>query len=68
LHRKIRALTNQSPVELIRIFRIKRGASLLEQKFGNVAEIAYEVGFSNPAYFAECFKKQFAVSPSEYKK
>lgn len=66
LHRKIRALTNQSPVELIRTFRLKRAASLLKQKFGNIAEIAYEVGFSNPAYFTECFRKQFGVSPSEY--
>jgi signal transduction histidine kinase/ligand-binding sensor domain-containing protein/DNA-binding response OmpR family regulator len=68
LHRKIRALTNQSPVELIRTFRLKRAAGLLKQKFGNVAEIAYEVGFNNPAYFAECFRKLFGRSPSDYMK
>jgi transcriptional regulator GlxA family with amidase domain len=66
LHRKIRALTNQSPVEFIRMIRLKRAASLLKQEYGNVAEIAYEVGFSNPSYFAECFRKQFGKSPSEY--
>jgi transcriptional regulator GlxA family with amidase domain len=68
LHRKIQALTNLSPVELIRLFRLKRAASLLRQNFGNIAEIAYEVGFNNPAYFAECFRKQFGKSPSEYAK
>ena len=68
LHRKIRALTNHSPVELIRLFRLKRAASLLRQKTGNITEIAYEVGFNNPAYFAECFRKQYGRSPSEYAK
>jgi signal transduction histidine kinase/ligand-binding sensor domain-containing protein/DNA-binding response OmpR family regulator len=66
LHRKIRALTNLSPVEFIRTLRLKRAASLLEQEYGNVAEIAYEVGFNNPSYFAECFRKLFGKSPSEY--
>jgi signal transduction histidine kinase/ligand-binding sensor domain-containing protein/DNA-binding response OmpR family regulator len=66
LHRKIRALTNLSPVEFIRTLRLKRAASLLKQEYGNVAEIAYEVGFNNPSYFAECFRKLFGKSPSEY--
>ena len=66
LHRKVRALTNQSPVEFIRSLRLKRAHSLLEQSWGNVAEISFEVGFNNPSYFAECFRKQFGKSPSEY--
>ena len=66
LHRKIRALTNLSPVELIRTLRLKRAASLLKQEYGNVAIIAYEVGFNNPSYFTECFRKLFGKSPSEY--
>jgi signal transduction histidine kinase/ligand-binding sensor domain-containing protein/DNA-binding NarL/FixJ family response regulator len=66
LHRKIRALTNLSPVEFIRTLRLKRAASLLRQEYGNVAEVAYEVGFNNPSYFAECFRKLFGKSPSEY--
>jgi signal transduction histidine kinase/ligand-binding sensor domain-containing protein/DNA-binding response OmpR family regulator len=68
LYRKIHALTNQSPVEFIRILRLKRATGLLKQEYGNVAEIAYEVGFTNPSYFAECFKKLFGKSPSEYVK
>ena len=66
LRRKLKALTSQSPVEFIRTLRLKRAASLLEQAYGNVAEISYEVGFNNPSYFAECFRKQFGKSPSEY--
>jgi YesN/AraC family two-component response regulator len=41
---------------------------LLKNKTANISEIALEVGYSNPAYFAESFKKQFGQTPSEYVK
>jgi len=66
LHRKLRALTNLSSGELIRSFRMKRAASLLQQKSGNISEVAYEVGYNNPAHFAQVFREHFGVSPSEY--
>ena len=65
-HRKLKALTNQSTTEFIRTYRLERGAELLKQKFGNVSEIAYEVGFSNRTYFSTCFQKHFGCPPSEY--
>lgn len=68
LFRKIKALTNQSPGDFIRTIRLKRAASLLDQKFGNIAQITYEVGFNNPSYFAKCFKELFGMLPSEYLK
>ena len=66
--RKLYALTNQSPVEFIRTIRLKRAASLLKQNFGNVSEVALEVGFSNPSYFTRMFQRNYKVSPSEYAK
>jgi DNA-binding response OmpR family regulator/two-component sensor histidine kinase len=66
MFRKLKALTDQAPGDFIRTIRLKRSASLLEQKFGNVAEVAYEVGFNNLSYFAKCFKGMFGQSPSEY--
>jgi signal transduction histidine kinase/CheY-like chemotaxis protein/AraC-like DNA-binding protein len=66
LHRKIHALTDQSANELIRSYRLKKAARLLVKKSGNISEVAYEVGFNNPSYFASSFKNLFGYSPSEY--
>lgn len=66
LFRKIKATTNQTPSELIRNYRLKHAARLLEKKFGNIAEVTYEVGFNNLSYFAKCFKEKYGISPSGY--
>lgn len=66
VHRKILSLTGETPGEFIRRIRLNKAADLIKKKFGNLSEIALEVGFNNPAYFSESFKKQFGVSPSHY--
>ena len=65
LYRKVKALTGQSPVELVRTARLQRGKRLLETTDMTIAEVAYDVGFSSPSYFAKCFKDEFGVSPRE---
>ncbi len=66
LYRKLKALTDQSPGEFVRTLRLKRAASLISQRSGNISEIAYGVGFNNLSYFAKCFKEHYGVPPSEY--
>jgi len=67
LYRKLIAVTSLSPNEFIRFTRLRKAAGMLARRTANVAEIAYDVGFNNPSYFSECFKKQFGVLPSDYK-
>ncbi len=64
-YRKIKALTNYSPVELLRKMRLTRARDLLSATNKSVSEIAYEVGFSAPAYFTRVFRETFGESPSE---
>lgn len=63
--RKIKALTNYTPVELIRSLRLKQARMLLSTTEKSISEIAYEVGFTSPAYFSKCYKDAYRETPSE---
>ncbi|MDE6264887.1 MAG: substrate-binding domain-containing protein [Paramuribaculum sp.] len=64
-YRKIKALTNFSPVELLRNLRLKQGRHLVKTTEKSVSEIAYETGFSTPAYFTRCYRETFRETPTE---
>ncbi len=66
LHRKLKALTNEAPGELLRNFRLKRATQLIALKSDSVTQIAFSVGFNNPSYFTKCFKAYFGLTPSEW--
>lgn len=68
LYRKIKALTNYSPNELVRIARLKKAASLLASSEKTISEITYEVGFTSPSYFTKCYKDYFGESPTDFLK
>lgn len=68
LYRKIKSLTDQSPVEFIRNIRLKHASAMLINESINISEVAYAVGFSDPKYFSKCFKTEFGLTPSEYAK
>ena len=65
MYRKVKQLTGQSPVELIRLTRLKRAEHLLKTTDKTVSEISYEVGFSSPSYFSKCFRDQFGRAPGD---
>ena len=66
LNTKLKALTGLSTGEFIRTIRLKRAAQLLQKGFGNVTQVAYEVGFKSLSYFAKAFREQFGQSPSHF--
>lgn len=68
LNRKLQALINQAPGQLIRNIRLQKAADLIKQNAGNLAEICFQTGFNDPTYFSKAFKQQFGCSPSSYKK
>lgn len=66
---KIKGVTGQTPNEFIGNVKMKKASSLLiEHPEYTISEIAYKLGFNTPKYFAKCFKDQFGVTPSEYRK
>jgi transcriptional regulator GlxA family with amidase domain len=68
LFRKISALTNMTPKELVRDIRLKRAAQLLSQNILNINEVALEVGISDISYFRKLFKEKYGMNASEYQK
>ena len=64
-YRKIKSLTNYAPVELIRRLRLQRGRELLISTEKTIGEIAYEIGFSTPAYFTKCYRDAYGETPSQ---
>ena len=66
LHRKMKTLIGQSPVELIRSVRMKQAAYLLENSSLSISEVAYGVGYNSLSYFSSSFNSYWGVSPSVY--
>ena len=68
LYRKLKALTNKTPIQFIRSLRLLKAKGLLTDKEYNVSEVAYRVGFNDPNYFSRMFTQQFGYPPSESRK
>lgn len=66
--RKIKILFNLSPIDFIRVVRLKKAAELIQTGNYRLSEICYMVGVSSPSYFSKIFHKQFGVSPKEFEK
>jgi DNA-binding response OmpR family regulator len=65
IHRKLIAITGKSASLYIRSVRLAIAKTMIIDQKGNISEIAYNVGFSSPAYFTKCFKKEFGFPPSD---
>ncbi|WP_235297828.1 ATP-binding protein [Portibacter marinus] len=65
LHRKLKAIINKSPNQLIVEMRLNEAKRMLQKRAGNVSEIAYSVGYSSLPYFTKSFKKHFGILPSK---
>ncbi|WP_121667844.1 response regulator [Mesonia aquimarina] len=65
LHRKVKAITNTSAGQIIKLQRLKRAIELFTEDF-TVSEVAYQTGFGSPSYFSKCFKDIYGVTPSQF--
>ena len=65
-YRKIKGILDLTPIEYIKVERLKKAAQLLREKNHKVNEICYMVGFNSPSYFTKCFQQQFDVLPKDF--
>lgn len=66
LYRLIKKYVGVSPVEHIKLIRLRKAAMLLEQHKFSVSEVMYMVGFSSSSYFSKCFQAQYGCTPRQY--
>lgn len=66
LYRLIKKYVGVSPVEHIKLIRLRKAAMLLEQHKFSVSEVMYMVGFSSSSYFSKCFQAQYGCAPRQY--
>ncbi len=64
LYRTMMHLVGKPPNIFLREYRLNKALGLLEKQRSNISEIAYQTGFSSPAYFSKCFHKKYGILPS----
>lgn len=67
LHRKLTALTTLSPNRFIHQVRVRKAAELLQTGNVNVAQAAYQVGYSSPSHFSRVFQEHMGYPPARLK-
>lgn len=66
LQRQFKEETNATPTDFIRKVKLEEAAKRLVLGNQTISEIAYSVGYSDPAYFSRIFKKHFDKTPTEF--
>ncbi|AFL82126.1 DNA-binding domain-containing protein, AraC-type [Aequorivita sublithincola DSM 14238] len=66
LYRTMMNLVSKSPNTFLREYRLNKALEILEKQNSNISEIAYQAGFSSPAYFSKCFYKKYGILPSNF--
>lgn len=68
LHRKVKQITSLSPIEFIKLIRLKKAAELIQMGDYQIAEVCFMVGINSPSYFSKMFLQQFGMTPKEFAK
>jgi AraC-like DNA-binding protein len=68
LARRLKSLSVLPPNDLLKEFRLRKSIHLMQEEGMNMAEVTMAIGFTNPSYFAKCFRQRFGKVPSDYKR
>jgi AraC-like DNA-binding protein len=67
-YRKLKSLTGKAPSQLIQELKLRQSLKMIKNSSQTIAEIAFDLGFNSPTYFAKVFRKRFDTSPTLYAK
>jgi DNA-binding response OmpR family regulator len=66
LYRRLKEITDMTPIDIINIVRLQKAAILLNDTHYNIQEISEMVGYNSVAQFTRNFQKRFGQLPSEF--
>lgn len=66
LYRRIKEASGESPQQFLSSFRMKKAVQMMEEKAGNISEVAYATGFNSLSYFSKVFRRHYNISPSDF--
>ncbi len=67
-YQKVKALTDQTPYELMKDFRLKKAAEMLINRDLSVSQVYTMSGFKSRTHFSKLFKEKYNISPGKYGK
>ncbi len=65
IQRRVKSITNKTFNQFLREFRLEQAKQIIEQKGGNISEVAFATGFNSVSYFSFSFKNYFGFPPTE---
>ena len=65
LKQGFRSLFNSSAIDFLINYRLEKAHELLLNTRKTISEVAYETGYTSPAYFGKAFKKKYGYSPRQ---
>ena len=68
LFRKVKAMSDLTPNELINLSRLKKAAELLSEANYKIYQVCDMVGYSTLTHFGRIFFKQFGMTPRDFQK
>ncbi|WP_158022006.1 hybrid sensor histidine kinase/response regulator transcription factor [Flammeovirga pacifica] len=67
-YQKVKAITNHTPYELLKKYRLKKAAELLVKEKLSVSEVFFKTGFKSRTHFSKMFKEYYGIPPGKYGK
>ena len=67
LYKKMKEYSGLSPMEYVMKVRLHRAVELLKDDSVSVQEVASAVGFNTHSFFSECFKREFGMTPRQWR-
>ncbi len=62
-----KAVTGETPIDFLKLLRLKKARNMLINNTNNVTEIALKCGFNTSSYFSSCFIEKYKMTPTAFR-